>query len=178
MSSGDLQHHHQPTAEWHDLRRVAASRFADPRVKLALTRAHGIDQSFDIAYVAGISNDLRTLYVDRHFPLHDFDGAGDVTDELWLHECGEALFILLWRDSYFRAHKLITCVEHDLVVARGVGWNGYKAAFDVWDKRDEHEKIIRSPPDLFLEPYKQSGDWLLLKRIQDTMSNGESGRAT
>ena len=175
MSAGDVRHIHRPNANWPSLREVAQRRLSDPRAQLALERDHDIDQSYDIAYIAGISNDLRTLYVDRHFPLHNFDDAGDVSDELWLHECGEALFILIWGDHYLQAHHMITVVEHDLVVQRGVNWHGYSSSFDLYDKRDTHEKILRSPADLFLRPYVDSGDFVLLARIQATMDDQGQG---
>ena len=169
MSSGDVRHQHRPTGHWHELRRVYMHRMEDERVRVALGKRYNVNTTFDIAYIAGISTKLDTLYVDRHFPLQHFDKAGDVTVELWLHECFEALCILIWADSYMEAHRLATVAEHDLVTARGVDWNGYKSSFKLWDKRDEHEKIVRSPANLFLEPYKQSHDYVLLRRIQETM---------
>ena len=172
MSVGDGAHAHAPFGDWHELRQIVASRLSDPRVKAALGRRPRIDRNYDIAYILGVSADLTTLYADRDFPLTALavgPRSIDVTDEGWLHECGEACFILLFGDHYNRAHRLITVAEHDIVVARGINWPLYKDAFAPYAKRDENKRIHRSPRDLFLRPYEDSGDWLTLQRIRDTM---------
>jgi hypothetical protein len=172
MSVGDSAHRHAPGSDWNEARQIIRARFADPRVAEALNRTPKINREFDIAYILGASNDLTTLYADRDFPLTDLPVGTeriDVTGEGWLHEIGEALFILLFGDHYNRAHRLITIAEHDKVVGHGTSWPLYKDAFAPYAKRDEHKRIRRSPPDLFLRPYQDSGDWLTLQRIRDTM---------
>ena len=162
---------HRPSVVWHEMRQIVKSRLQNPRVRRALDANYKIDQSYDIAYVAGISNDLSTLFVDRHFPLTEFPVPKpiDVTPEIWFHECGEHCFIEIYGDHYLRAHRLITVGEHDMVVLRGINWPRYKDGFDVYDKRTEHEQIQRSPKELYLKPYTDSGDWQLLQRIHETM---------
>ena len=162
-----MHRHYEPDAQWHGLRQALSWRLADPRMQLALNRSYRLDHDYDIANVSGISTDLKTLYIDRHFPLDHREG--DIVAELWLHECSEALFMMLWGDYYARAHTLSTIAEHDTLVWRGIDWNKYKAHLALYSKKSD--KITRSPRDLFLRPYEQhlGSDWLLLQRIRDTM---------
>jgi hypothetical protein len=170
-----IGHHHPgghtPDPSWHEMRSVVHSRLADPRVQAALSKDHKVSQDYQVAYIAGISKTLTTLYADSEFPLTSFPVKGktyDVTDELWLHECGEACFILLFGDHYLRAHRLITVAEHDMAVSRGINWPAYVESFEIYARADEHETIRQSPPDLFMRPYQDSGDWQLIQRIRET----------
>jgi hypothetical protein len=153
--------HRSSTPEWPAQNAELDRRLQDPRVRERLAIEFKVNQSYDVPYLAGISKDNRTLYVDLHFPLTKLRVDGElcnVTDPLWVHECGEKAFIELYGDHYLTAHRLITIIEHRIVTkVMGLDWKLYNDAFEPYLKPVEHEKIRRPPPDLFLRPYIDSG---------------------
>lgn len=147
-------------------------RLADPRVRKALDSERGINREYDIPYIAGISSDGKTLYVDRRVDVGHLligDRHEDVEEELWLHEGGERVFIVFFGDDYETAHRLITIEEHRMVTARGIDWDAYVGAFRHLSDALSHESITSVPRDLFLVPYAEGGDPGLLRRVQRAM---------
>lgn len=159
--------------DWDEARRIIAARESSPRMRWRRRNRPRIVRTYDIAYIAGISNSGEVIYIDRHFPLTSYPvlfRRYDVTDELILHEGDEQIYIEYFGDHYLRAHRLVTVAEHDLVVRRRIDWRPYEAGFERFAKVDERlESITRSPSDLFLRPYIDSRDTKTLERIRHTM---------
>ena len=153
------------TAVEHSERSKVDLRLNDPRIKRVLERRPQLDHSYDIPYVAGASNDLTTLYIDRDFPIERIEDMR----ALWLHEAGEASFIRHFNDDYDTAHRLITIAEKQLVEGHGKNWKAYDAPFRAYSKHARHELIRRVPHDLFMAPYLQSGDAVLVRRMRAAM---------
>jgi hypothetical protein len=167
-----------PSSDWLDLRPIIKSRLDDPRVKARLATPYRVTRTYDIPYVAGISVDHDELFADVSVPIDaaPLDGAVmgrlglvNLTPFVWLHECGEQAFIELYGDIYDQAHKLITIAEHDAVVGAGINWQRYSRFFDAYDRSTEGEKLKRVPRKLFMRPYTDSGDYLLISQMQAVM---------
>jgi hypothetical protein len=192
MTVGDHDPADDPSGEWLLNRPVVYSRLKDPRVMARLATPYRVDFSYDIPYVCGIDDDDDVLYADISCPINaapaelwakggtgplskagkgSRDGGGtiDLTPFVWLHECGEKVFIELFDDVYLDAHGLITIAEHDAVVEAGINWKRYSNWFDRFDRRTERETIKRVPKKLFMVPYRHEGDWLLIGQMQAAM---------
>jgi len=153
------------TAVEHSERSKVDLRLSDPRIKQIINRRPRIDHSFDIPYVAGVSTDMTTLYIDRDFPIERIEDM----EALWLHEAGEAALMRFFNDGYDTAHRLITIAEKQLVERHGKNWKAYDAPFRAYAKHARHELIRRVPRDLFMAPYAQSGDPVLVRRMREAM---------
>jgi hypothetical protein len=166
-----------PSSDWLALRPIVRSRLDDPRVKARLATPYRVTRTFDIPYVAGISVDHDELFADVSVPIDAAPispvmgllGIVNLTPFVWLHECGEQAFIELYGDIYDQAHKLITIAEHDMVVGAGINWQRYSRFFDAYDRSTEGEKLKRVPRKLFMRPYTDSGDYLLINFMQAVM---------
>jgi hypothetical protein len=187
VTVGDHDPADDPTGDWLELRPIAKSRLNDPRVKVRLATPYRVSFDYDIPYVCGISEDNDELYADRTCridaapadlwapggsgPLSSRGGKGpiDLTRFIWLHECGEKAFIDFFDDPYDLAHKLITIPEHDAVVEAGINWKRYSKFFEDAAGRTERETLRRVPMKLFMRPYTNEDDWLLISRMQAAM---------
>lgn len=123
-------------------------------------------------YICGAGINADRIFADLNFPITEAPVDGipvDVTKYCWLHEIGEWCFIEFWGDLYDQAHKLITIAEYDAVVTDGLPPVAYFSMFQAFDRRDERENIQTVSRDLYLRPYIDSGDWLLLERMRRVM---------
>lgn len=167
-----------PTGEWLALRPVIKSRLSDPRVRQRLEAKYTVFHGYDVPYVCGMSVDWDGFFVDQEFhkaypldaaPVGKGGAIFDVTRFVWLHECGEMAFIEFWGDFYLFAHKLITIAEHDEAVEAGIDWRRYVRFFDSYDRSTEGEKLRRVSRKLYMRPYRDEGDWLLINQMQAVM---------
>jgi hypothetical protein len=166
-----------PSSDWLALRPIVRWRLDDTRVKARLATPYRVTRTYDIPYVAGISVDHDELFADVSVPIDaapmlvepGFQGLFNLTPFVWLHECGEQAFIELYGDIYDLAHKLITIAEHDAVVGAGINWQRYSRFFDAYDRSTEGETLKRVPRKLFMRPYTDSGDYLLINQMQAVM---------
>ena len=122
-----------------------------------------VDRSYDIPYVAGYSEDGRTVFIDRH--LKPMMGKVDVTRFIVAHEVTEKAILDLFNLDYQQAHHIATYVEHERVVKSGVNWRAYTKFLDPQMKLIGSEKVKKIPKDLDLEPYEEEKDFELLKRM-------------
>ena len=116
-----------------------------------------VNRNYDIAYLAGYSTDGKTIYIDRHLP--GTIGIGDrkvnVTPFLVAHECAEKAAIDTKQLPYATAHKDFGNVaERAKLRAAGINEAAYARALKPYIKADEHEKIVKSPRNLDLVPYR------------------------
>lgn len=138
-----------------------------------------VDRSFDIPGVANRSTDGKTVYVDKALPnpMKDGDGkAFDPDETLPWHELPEWFLMTKQGMSYEQAHSLATeMFERPQVESLGLNWAKYQEAFggeiDANEKRGVTGPV---PPDLDLEPYRQSGDAEHLAEIEAAMKAATS----
>lgn len=174
MTVGDHDPADIPVSEWVALRPVIKSRLADPRVRKRLDAPYAVNRNYDIPYVCGMNVGWDEVFADLHCPINaapigDGGAVVDLTPFIWLHECGEMAFIEYYGDIYQQAHKLITIAEHDEVTGAGLNWRRYCRFFDSYDRSTEGETLKVVPKRLFLRPYQDSGDWLLITQMQAVM---------
>lgn len=127
-----------------------------------------IDKSYDIPYVAGYSEDGKTVYIDRHFnPKMD---GHDVTKYIVFHEVGEKKLLQKGMD-YQHAHHEITKHEKTKVEAAGLDWKKYSSFVGGQAKEIEHERVTKVPHDLDMEPYKDMKDYETLRKLRGAKVN-------
>jgi hypothetical protein len=137
-----------------------------------------IDESFDIPYLGGYSEDGRTIYFDRHLPktiklkrdstIVEFNPV----EILQLHESFEKTLIDVLHLDYAQAHKAATAYERRGLLTRyGPGWwDPYQSMMEKYIKADEHEKLQKLPKDLDMLPYLSPPvDRKLLAHMQKIM---------
>ena len=123
-----------------------------------------VDRSYDVPYVAGYSEDARTIFIDRN--LKTKMGDVDVTRCIVTHEVTEKALLDLFHLTYQQAHHIATYIEHEYATKYGIDWKKYTKFLDPQMKHIGHEKIKRVPPNLDLEPYEDERDFHLLKRMK------------
>jgi hypothetical protein len=145
----------------------------DPEFRRCLYRHDGLDDEYDIPYLAGYSVDGKTLYKDRHLPemlSYNHDGRRrEYRPDPFLidHESWEKAAIDAFGWKYAHAHELATAAERRAVLRAGLLWEPYQEAYRPFIKADEHEKLKRVPVDLDLTPYED--DPKLLHHLQKVM---------
>lgn len=132
-----------------------------------------VDRSFDIPGVSNRSTDGKTVYVDKSLPNPMKDGDGKPFDPdtiLPWHEIPE-WYLMQQGLPYHSAHSIATeMFERPQVESLGLNWAKYQEAFG--GEIDANEKRCVTgpvPPDLDLEPYRQSGDATHLAEIEAAM---------
>jgi hypothetical protein len=109
---------------------------------------------YDVPYLAGSSNDDRTVYIDKRVP-HRLDINGKVIDPaepLAVHERHEHRLMRRGMD-YKAAHKEATKAEKAHIRGMGVNWAEYEHVMDGYINETEHESVKDLPPDLYRKPY-------------------------
>lgn len=115
-----------------------------------------INVEFDIPYLAGYSNDAKTIYFDRHLPryVHYKDKEIDLYRYLKVHEATEKACMMLFNFGYESAHRIALEYERMAVEANDIPWQVYDKITNKFIKTAESEKIKKLPPDLDLTPYQ------------------------
>jgi len=176
MSSGDPSKYDDAPGSLAKLRAVLL-RF--PAVGAALRVQRRINRRWPVPYLAGISTDGRTVYVDEHIPER-IKGI-PVDKYLEVHEATEyALYRVALRDGklakflgetatarastaakYEPVHHLATAAEQYTLISDGYDWDVYREGLEPLYRPIEHEVFKRIPPDLATYPYSGAE----LKRI-------------
>jgi hypothetical protein len=144
----------------------------DDDVLLDAVRAIGrrvrvVNREYDIPYIAGCSQDGRTVFIDRHLP-RSFRWSGRpvrVEPFLLAHEIVEKSLLDELRLHYLHAHQIALRAERDAVAAAGVPWSAYQGFMKKHEKPIEQEKLSRVPATLDLTPYRDEKDFQLLRRL-------------
>jgi hypothetical protein len=164
--------------EWY-----VSSLMLDRAVDAILRRVRKLDRSHDIPYVAGYSEDGKTIYIDRHMP-RSFRHKGREIDTdrfLILHEEVEKTLIDQLNLHYLHAHQIATRAEEAAVRAAGVGWRAYDRFMQKYVKTIGDERLTKVPADLDEKPYRDEHDADLLARMNATIKRNkapkEIGRA-
>jgi hypothetical protein len=124
-----------------------------------------VDRSHDVPYLAGSSNDNRTVYIDRRVPktIKVGDKTIDPTKYLSVHEETEHALMHGRAMPYEIAHHHATQAEKAAVEADGVNWKEYERVLDGYIDETEHEKPKNPPKDLYVKPYPHKKALLLEK---------------
>src|SRR6202048_1220264 len=153
--------------EWY-ISTLMLDRALDPIVR----RVKNLDRQHDIPYLAGYSNDGKTIYIDRHMPrTMKFRGREIDTDRfLILHEEVEKTLIDQLTLHYLHAHQIAARAEEAAVRAAGILWRDYDRFMQKNVKKIGDERLKKVPADLDLKPYRDEHDFDLLQRMADCVA--------
>ena len=154
--------------EWY-----VSSLMMDRALDAIARRAKRLDRNHDIPYLAGYSEDGKTIYIDRHMPTSfRYQGREVNTDRfLILHEEVETTLIDQLGLHYLRAHQIATRVEQAAVRCAGIGWRAYDRFMQKYVKRMGDERLTKIPADLDQKPYRDEHDYDLLKRMNAAVAS-------
>src|SRR5437764_13616803 len=133
-------------------------------------RVRSVDHSYDIPYIAGYSEDARTIYIDRHLPrsFRSWTSRVYVTPFLLTHEIVEKALLDELDLHYLHAHQIGLRTERAAVEAAGVSWRTYEGFMKKYEKPIQEEKLERVPRDLDLRPYRDLKDFPVLQKLVAT----------
>ena len=136
-------------------------------------RVKNFDRKHDIPYLAGYSQDGKTIYIDRHMPpSFKYDGRTIDTDRfLILHEEVEKTLIDQLGLHYLHAHQIATRAEEAAVRADGISWRAYDRFMQQYVKTAGDERLDKVPDDLDLKPYRDEHDYELMRRMRDAAAD-------
>ncbi len=122
----------------------------------------------DIPYLAGYSQDGRTIYIDRHLPrtFTDKGRTVEVDRYLILHEAVEKALIVELDLHYLHAHQIATRAEESAVRADRISWRAYDRFMQQYVKTVGDERLHHVPADLDLKPYRDEHDRELIARME------------
>src|SRR4051812_8995682 len=151
-----------------------SSVMMDRALKAVVGRIKRLDREHDIPYLAGYSNNGKTIYIDRHMPKSFlFRGRRIKTDRfLILHEAIEKTLMDHLGLGYLHAHQIATRTEQAAVRASGVSWRAYDRFMQQYVKRIGDERVSKVPRDLDLKPYRDEQDGKLLRRMATALDKG------
>jgi hypothetical protein len=154
--------------EWY-----VSSLMMDRALDAIARRAKRLDRKHDIPYLAGYSEDGKTIYIDRHMPTSfRYQGREVNTDRfLILHEEVEKTLIDQLGLHYLHAHQIATRVEQAAVRCAGIGWHAYDRFMQKYVKRIGDERLTKIPADLDQKPYRDEHDYDLLKRMNAALGS-------
>ena len=155
--------------------KIASSKvhryLSDPKFKKEFDRDYRVDRSYDVPYVAGYSEDAKTVFIDRHFKK--MMGSVDVEPYVFVHEKAEKALIDTFGLKYQEAHHIATCLERLTIDRDGIDWHRYEKFVMDQYKHIGHEKIERVPPNLDITPYKDEHDIKLLRDLRDGVTRDD-----
>jgi hypothetical protein len=131
-----------------------------------------VNREYDIPYLAGYSEDGKTIYIDKHIPKFFKTTKNikvDITRYLVLHEAVEKTLIDKLGLHYQYAHQIALRIEQDAIVADSISWKEYNDFMEKLIKEVADERIENLPKDLDLTPYKDEKDFILLKRMAKSL---------
>jgi hypothetical protein len=160
--------------EWY-----VSSLMMDRALDAVVRRVKKLDRQHDVPYLAGYSEDGKTIYIDRHMPATFRYGGREVdTDRfLILHEEVEKTLIDQLGLHYLHAHQIATRAEQAAVRAAGVSWHAYDRFMQKYVKRIGDERLQKIPRDLDTKPYRDEHDTDLLRRMMAAVEQGEAPAA-
>src|SRR5262244_3361849 len=156
--------------EWY-----VSSLMMDRALDAIVRRVKNLDRKHDIPYLAGYSQDGKTIYIDRHMPRSfRYRGRDIDTDRfLILHEEVEKTLIDQLGLHYLHAHQIASRAEQAAVRAAGIRWRDYDRFMQQYVKRIGDERLTKVPADLDLKPYRDEHDLDLVKRMLACIARGE-----
>jgi len=154
--------------EWY-----VSSLMMDRALDAVTRRAKRLDRNYDIPYLAGYSQNGKTIYIDRHMPTSfRYRGREVNTDRfLILHEEVEKTLIDQLGLHYLHAHQIATRVEQAAVRCAGVQWHAYDRFMQKYVKHIGDERLTKLPADLDEKPYRDEHDYDLLTRMNSALES-------
>ncbi|GGY24698.1 hypothetical protein GCM10008098_17880 [Rhodanobacter panaciterrae] len=139
----------------------------DRALDAILRRVKNLDREHDIPYLAGYSQDGKTIYIDRHLPKSfTFRGRTIEVDRfLILHEEVEKTLIDQLGLHYLHAHQIATRAEEAAVNAERITWKAYDRFMQKYVKSIGDERLSKVPADLDLKPYRDYHDYDLMQQM-------------
>lgn len=160
-------HEKLKTPDWY-----ISSLMLDRALDAILRRVKKLDRKHDIPYLAGYSQDGKTIYIDRHLP-QSFTFRGRIVEVdrfLILHEEVEKTLIDQLGLHYLHAHQIATRAEEAAVHAQRITWKAYDRFMQKYVKRIGDERLAKVPDDLDLKPYRDYHDYDLLRRMEQHLA--------
>jgi hypothetical protein len=151
-----------------------ASSLMTERALDAILRRIKVDYQHDIPYLAGYSQDNKTVYIDRHLPRF-FEHGGrriEVSRYLILHEEVEKTLIDQLKLHYLHAHQIATRAEQAAVRADKISWRDYDRFMQKYVKTIGDERLKKVPKDLDFKPYRDEHDAELMARMLKAQPGG------
>jgi hypothetical protein len=147
----------------------------DRALEAILKRVKKLDRAHDIPYLAGYSQNGKTIYIDRHMPTSfKYKGQEIETDRfLILHEEVEKTLIDRLGLHYLHAHQIALRAEQAAVRAAGIVWRDYDRFMQRYVKKFGDERLTKVPVDLDTKPYRDEHDTDLLKRMEECAQRGK-----
>jgi hypothetical protein len=172
----DLCHPNTPHRKLKIPEWFVSSLMMDRTLDAVVRRVKKLDRKHDIPYLAGYSNDGKTIYIDRHMPASfRYAGREVNTDRyLILHEEVEKTLIDQLGLHYLHAHQIATRAEQAAVRAAGIRWRDYDRFMQKYVKRIGDERLTKVPADLDLKPYRDEHDDDLVKRMLACIARGKA----
>jgi hypothetical protein len=106
-------------------------------------RVRVVNRNYDIPYIAGYSQDGRTVFIDRHLPQTFRWLMKTVRVEPFLvtHEIVEKALLDELRLQYLHAHQIALRIERNAVKAAGVSWRVYQTIREAARKGDRARTV-------------------------------------
>lgn len=151
-----------------------SSLMMDRALDALMRRVKKIDRAHDIPYLAGYSQDGKTIYIDRHMPTSfEVKGRTVETDRfLILHEEVEKTLIDRLGLHYLHAHQIALRAEEAAVRAAGIPWRDYDRFMQKYVKEFGDERLTKVPGNLDTKPYRDEHDLDLLQRMEASIKGG------
>lgn len=153
-----------------------SSLMMDRALDAILRRVKKLDRKHDIPYLAGYSQDGKTIYIDRHLPKSfTFRGRTIEVDRfLILHEEVEKTLIDQLDLHYLHAHQIATRAEEAAIHAQRITWKAYDRFMQKYVKKIGDERLTKVPADLDLKPYRDYHDYDLLQRMEQHLARDKT----
>ena len=170
----DLCHPTAPHEKLHLPNWFVSSLMMDRALEAILKRVKKLDRGHDIPYLAGYSQDGKTIYIDRHMPeTFRYKGKAIDTDRfLILPEEIEKTLIDRLDLHYLHAHQIALRAEQAAVRAAGIVWRDYDRFMQKYVKKFGDERLTKVPIDLDTKPYRDEHDTDLLRRMEKSAKLG------
>jgi hypothetical protein len=154
---------------------------SDPKFDKRMARPFRLSTEYDIPLLGSSSKDGSTVYLDRHlryrnnpYGLIPVNGKlMNVKFPLIEHERVEQALEDIYGLKYEQAHEVATFAEHRIVEFKGFDPDDYEKALEPYIKADDHERLVRIPPDLDIRPeLAPPVDKALLARLKKGRASG------
>lgn len=158
-----MLHHNHGLADW-----VLSKEEMNKTIKSLMEKVKVVT-TYDIPYVAGYSQDGKTVYVDKHLPRYfTLDGNRvDITKYIVLHEAVEKSILEWYEVPYQIAHQVALSAEKSAVELDGHDWEKYNDECLKYIDQIDVENLISVPKDLDLQPYRDEKDLKILRAIRE-----------
>lgn len=136
-----------------------------------------VNNTYQVPYVAGYSNDGKTIYIDNRLPDSFIDSRKqqvNVHYYLILHEVAEKALKDELELSYNDAHSLAMGLQSYALARDDINADEYYAFQQKYVDMDiKPEDFDDVPPDLDISPYIEDGLTTVVEKLRKLQSKGE-----